>query len=171
MDSAEGTARREIDTSSAYRVSPELPNDEELPTTEAYMTDEGAREREVPVVLDHDIPPDEPIGGGLRLGIDKKGYDEVQPADHDMVRRREAPADVDIYTDFPDRPGGLSPDSPLVGADASAGETPEGHSPNSGAPPASGEGAIATVQTDDARRDFVLAILEAHGGKVNDGLS
>lgn len=166
MTSAEGVARREVGTSNTSRVTPELPNDEELATTEAYMTggDTGVTEREVPIVLDHDIPPDEPIGGGLRLGIDKKGYDEVQPADHDMVRRSDASADadVDIYTDFPDEPGGLRPDSALVGADAG-----EGHAANSGLPPAQGSGATVSVRADDTQGDFVRGILKAHGGRVN----
>lgn len=166
--SAEGASRQEIGTSNTYRVSRELPNDEDLPTTEAYMTDDSAGQREVPVVIDHDIPPDEPMGGGLRLGINKTGYDEVEPAGHDMVRRvdADADADVDIYTDFPDQPGGLSPDSPLAGAEASQRGSAEGHSPNSGLPPARGEGATVSVSTDDAQRDFVSAILEAHGGNI-----
>jgi hypothetical protein len=169
LDSAEGASRQEIGTSNTYRVSPELPNDEDLPSTQAYMTDDSAGQWEVPVVIDHDIPPDEPMGGGLRLGINKTGYDEVEPAEHDMVRRvdADADADVDIYTDFPDQPGGLSPDAPLAGAEGSQGGSAEGHSPNSGLPPARGEGATVSVSTDDAQRDFVSAILEAHGGNIS----
>jgi hypothetical protein len=138
-DSAEGIARREIGTSDVERVSPELPNDEDLPTTEAYMTGRGATAQEYPVA-----------------------------SDSDMVRRVEAPADVDIYTDFPNAPGGLSPDSTLVGSEASEGATADGHSPNSGEPPAKGKGAAVTISTDDAGRDFVRPVLEAHGGFSRD---
>ncbi len=174
MIAADGIARQEMGTSGTYRVSQELPNDEDLSTTEAYMVGEGAMGSDVPVVLDPDIPPDEPLGGGLRLGIRKTGYDEVEPADQDMVRRNDASedADEDIYTDFPDQPGGLNPDSPEAreGAaqESGTGErgTLEGHSANSGLPPARGEGATVTISVDDTQRDFVQAILEAHGGKI-----
>jgi hypothetical protein len=85
-----------------YSVSRELPNDEDLPTTEAQMTGD-----DTPVFFDPEIPPDEPLGGSRRLGLNP---------DSGMVRRSDAStnADVDIYTDFPDNPGGVNPDSPVA---------------------------------------------------------
>jgi hypothetical protein len=92
-----------------YRTSPELPNDEDLSTTQAQMADS-----DTPVILEYDVPPDEPLGGSRQLGLKTDG---------DMVRRNEASADadVDIYTDFPDKPGG-NPESPAA-ADASEAAT------------------------------------------------
>jgi hypothetical protein len=109
---AAGMAREEVrGEGHTYRASSELPNDEDLPTTAAEMT--GS---DVPIVTDWEVPPNEPIGGSDRLGL---------PRDGDMVRRNEADtnADEDIYTDFPDQPGGVSPDSPA--ADAAAANTQE----------------------------------------------
>ncbi|MEO5953153.1 MAG: hypothetical protein ABIQ44_11865 [Chloroflexia bacterium] len=168
MSSSEGVARRELGTSNTVRVSPELPNDEDLPTTEAYMTDSPVSERNVTVLMDPDIPPDEPMGGGLRMGIDKTGYNEVQPAEYDMIRRSDAnaDADVDIYTDFPDQPGGLSPDSPLSGGGDADRGTDEGHSANSGLPPGEGHAATITVTVDDFQWEQVSGILESHGGHL-----
>lgn len=87
-----------------YRASTELPRDEDLPTTEAYMT--GG---DMPVVTSYEVPPNEPLGGSEQLGLTR---------DADMVRRVEAEpnADADIYTDFPDEPGGVNPDSPAAQA-------------------------------------------------------
>src|SRR4051794_11960568 len=70
-----------------YRVSRELPNDEDLPTTEAAMTGQ-------PATLD---------GVGERVGL---------APGSDLVRTPEAEpsADEDIYTDFPNSPGGVNPD-------------------------------------------------------------
>lgn len=168
MSSSEGVARRELGTSTTTRVSPELPNDEDLPTTEAYMTDNPPIEREVTVLMDPDIPPDEPMGGGLRMGIDKTGYNEVHPAEYDLIRRSDAnaDADVDIYTDFPDQPGGLSPDSPLSGGGDADRGTDEGHSANSGLPPGEGKLTTITVSVDDAQWEQVNATLESHGGHL-----
>lgn len=168
FSSAKGIARRELGTSNTTRISPELPNDEDLPTTEAYMTDSPVVERQVTVTFDPDIPPDEPMGGGLRMGIDKRGYNEVEPAEYDMVRRSDADsdADVDIYTDFPDRPGGLNPDSPLSGGGDADRGTDEGHSANSGMPPGAGHGATITVLCDASQFEQVSSILDSHGGHI-----
>ena len=103
------------------------------------------------------------------MGINKTGYDEVQRAEYDMVRRSDASsdADVDIYTDFPDQPGGLSPNSRLSGGGDSGRGTDEGHSANSGLPPAEGHAATITISIEDAEADFVRGILEAHGGHIH----
>jgi len=105
MAGAAGVAREEVgDEGLTYRASTELPNDEDLYTTEAEMTG-----RDVPVVVtSFEVPPDEPLGGSDRLGLSR---------DSDMVRRNEADAnaDMDIYTDFPDEAGGINPDSPMAG--------------------------------------------------------
>ncbi|HYP41474.1 MAG TPA: hypothetical protein VEX13_14030, partial [Chloroflexia bacterium] len=101
---AAGVAREEVgDEGLTYRASTELPNDEDLYTTEAEMTG-----RDVPVVTSFEVPPNEPLGGSDRLGLSR---------DSDLVRRNEADAnaDMDIYTDFPDEAGGINPDSPLAG--------------------------------------------------------
>lgn len=103
LQGAEGVAHEEVQQEGlTYRASYELPNDEDLPTTEAQMTG-----RDLPIVTDWEVPPDEPLGGSDRLGI---------PRDGGMVRRNEAEtnADEDIYTDFPGRPGGVNPDSPTA---------------------------------------------------------
>jgi hypothetical protein len=65
------------------------------------------------VFLDYEVPPDEPLGGSRRLGL--------RP-DSDMVRRNDASpdADVDIYTDFPDRAGGVNPEPPMAAGAAEA---------------------------------------------------
>lgn len=75
---------------STYRASMELPNDEDLLTTEAAMTGSDAGD----------------VSEG-RIGLSR---------DSDMVRRNEAEtnADEDIYSDFPDQPGGVNPDSPIA---------------------------------------------------------
>ena len=99
-----GVGREEIgDEGLTYRVSSELPNHEDLPTTNAYQTG-----RDMPVVTSFEVPPNEPLGGSDRLGLSR---------DAGMVRRNEAEvnADADIYTDFPDQPGGVNPDSPAAG--------------------------------------------------------
>lgn len=96
-----GVDREEVqDEGLTYRVSDELPNDEDLPTTEAAMTDQ-------PVFTDWEVPPDEPLGGSVQLGLTR---------DADKVRRNEAGAnaDEDIYSDFTDKPGGFNPDSPAA---------------------------------------------------------
>ncbi len=99
-----GVAREQIeDEGLAYRAAEELPNDEELPTTDAAMIGSP-----MPVVTDVEVPPDEPLGGSERLGLSR---------DSDEIRRNEAEtnADEDIYTDFPDAPGGINPNSPEAG--------------------------------------------------------
>jgi hypothetical protein len=85
-----------------YSASGELPNDEDLPTTTAQMTGD-----DTPVFLDYEVPPDEPLGGSRRLGLNPES---------DMVRRNDASsnADLDIYTDFPDKPGGVNPSSQVA---------------------------------------------------------
>ncbi len=105
ISGAAGVSREEVqDEVLTYRSAPELPADEELGTTTAHMTD---RPQPRPLVTDYEVPPDEPYGGGTRLGLSR---------DADMVRRNEAQtnADEDIYTDFPDRPGGVNPHSPTA---------------------------------------------------------
>lgn len=109
-----GVAREEIgDEGLTYRASSELPNYEDLPTTEAYMTGDP-----MPVVTSFEVPPNEPLGGSDRLGLAR---------DSDMIRRNEAQtnADADIYTDFPDQPGGVNPDSPAAGRAGQAQEAME----------------------------------------------
>jgi hypothetical protein len=84
-----GIEREEVDEEAlTYRAARELPNDEDLPTTEAQMTGE---------------PPDSDARDGLSR-------------EASMIRRNEADAnaDIDIYTDFPDEPGGVNPDSPAA---------------------------------------------------------
>lgn len=97
-----GVSREDIgDEALAYRVSPELPNDEGLPTSVAAET--GGP-----------MPPPNEAGSATEGGDERVGlWNEA-----DMVRRPEAEtnADIDIYTDFPDKPGGVNPDSP-VGAE------------------------------------------------------
>ncbi len=96
-----GVAREVIgDEGLAYRASSELPNYEDLPTTNAEQIGQ-------PLITDVEVPPDEAYAGGARLGL---------TGDADMVRRNEAEtnADVDIYTDFPDKPGGVNPNSPVA---------------------------------------------------------
>ncbi len=96
-----GVVREEIGNEGlAYRASNELPNYEDLPTTNAEQIGQ-------PLITDVEVPPDEPYAGATRLGL---------AGDSDMVRRNEAQtnANVDIYTDFPDKPGGVNPDSPVA---------------------------------------------------------
>lgn len=96
---AAGVSREETgDESLAYRASPELPNYEDLPTTIGEQIGE-------PVSLATAETATE--GGDARVGLS---------ADSDMVRRNEAEtnADIDIYTDFPDKLGGVNPDSPVA---------------------------------------------------------
>ncbi len=96
-EAAAGASREFIgDEALAYRASPELPNYEDLPTTVAEQTGtplDGS-------VVAGSVSAD---GGGLAR-------------DEDLVRRNEAEtnADIDIYTDFPDKPGGVNPDSHLA---------------------------------------------------------
>ena len=93
-----GVSHEEIrDEGRTYRASYELPNDEDLPTTEADLT--GSK---LPIVTDFEVPPDEPLGGSDRLGLAR---------DTGLIRRNEAEvnADEDIYIDFPDEQGGLKP--------------------------------------------------------------
>jgi hypothetical protein len=107
-----GVAHEDIrDEGLTYRASSELPNDEDLPTTEAEMTG-----RDLPIVTSFEVPPNEPLGGSDRLGLSR---------DSGMVRRNEAEvnADEDIYSDFPDEPGGFNPDSPS--ADRAAADVQE----------------------------------------------
>lgn len=109
-----------------YRASPELPNDEDLPTTEAAMT--GA-----------DMPD---LSGGDEasdLEADRIGLSR----DTDMVRRNEAQtnADEDIYSDFKDEPGGVNPDSPAAERARSDVQAPsEGRSNSGGACRSRGRG-------------------------------
>jgi len=83
----------------AYRASPELPNYEDLPSTVAEQIGDS-------------MPSPADAGGATAGGSDRVGLS----ADDDMVRRNEAEtnADVDIYSDFPDKPGGVNPDSPVA---------------------------------------------------------
>jgi hypothetical protein len=86
---AAGIAREEVgEETLTYRASDELPNDEDLPTTESQMTGSA---------------PDVNARDGLTR-------------EADMVRRNDAGsnADIDIYTDFPGEPGGVNPDSPAA---------------------------------------------------------
>ena len=91
----------------AYRASDELPNDEDLPVTNTEVTGDTQPNAPTPLVTDYEVPPDEPYGGADRLGL---------TPDRDKVRRNEAQtnADEDIYTDFPGRPGGINPESPVA---------------------------------------------------------
>jgi hypothetical protein len=94
---AAGASREVIgDKALAYRASPELPNYEDLPTTVAEQTGTPLDDVSVAGSVSAD-------GGGLAR-------------DEDLVRRNEAEtnADIDIYTDFPDKPGGVNPDSPVA---------------------------------------------------------
>jgi hypothetical protein len=67
-----------------YRATPELPNHEDLPVTEAQVSGRS----------------DDP---------------SASPGEA-LVRRTEAQAaaDADIYTDFPEEPGGINPESPAA---------------------------------------------------------
>lgn len=106
---AAGVAHEDVGQEAlTYRASEELPNDEDLPTTEAQMTG-----RQMPIVTDYEVPPDEPLGGSERLGLSR---------DSDMVRTNDAEtnADEDIYTDFPDRPGGINPEFSAAASRAGA---------------------------------------------------
>lgn len=94
---AAGVNREVItDEALAYRASPELPNYEDLPTTVAEQTGTPLEADAVAGSVSQD-------GSGLA-------------ADADLVRRNEAEtnADLDIYTDFPDEPGGVNPESPVA---------------------------------------------------------
>ena len=129
---AAGVAREELaEEGITYRASTELPNDEELPTTEADMT--GRDTSDMPIVTDYEVPPNEPLGGSDRLGL---------PRDGDMVRRNEAEtnADEDIYTDFPDQPGGVDPDSPAAESAGSDVQTSSEHNSNVAGNVAAGAG-------------------------------
>jgi TM2 domain-containing membrane protein YozV len=126
---APGMAREEVSGEGlTYRASPELPNDEELPTTAVEMTG-----NDMPIVTDWEVPPNEPLGGSDRLGL---------PRDDDKVRRNEAEtnADEDIYTDFPDQPGGVSPDSPAAESVAANIQESSGRRTNVGSNAAAGAG-------------------------------
>src|SRR5439155_16749289 len=65
------------------------------------------RDQPKPLITDYEVPPDEPYGGAEQLGLNRNA---------DKVRRNEAQtnADEDIYTDFPDQPGGVNPSSPAA---------------------------------------------------------
>ena len=94
---AAGASREVIgDEALAYRASPELPNYEDLPSTIAEQTG---------TPLDADAVAGSVSQDGAGLARDE-----------DLVRRNEADtnADIDIYTDFPDKPGGLNPESPIA---------------------------------------------------------
>ena len=94
---AAGASREVIgDEALAYRASPELPNYEDLPTTVAEQTGTP-------------IDPDAVAGS---VSLDGGGL----ARDEGLVRRNEAEtnADIDIYTDFPDKPGGVNPASPIA---------------------------------------------------------
>jgi hypothetical protein len=82
-----------------YTASRELPNDEDLPTTLAQMTGKDPLATSQAEAL-----AGEPTSAVAVLG----------PAD--IVRRNDASADadLDIYTDFPDKPGGINPASPAA---------------------------------------------------------
>lgn len=97
LEVAAGASREVIgDEALAYRASPELPNYEDLPSTVAEQTG---------TPLDADA-----VAGSVSM--DGAGL----ARDEDLVRRNEADtnADIDIYTDFPDEPGGLNPESPIA---------------------------------------------------------
>ncbi|HKP52299.1 MAG TPA: hypothetical protein VJ183_06570 [Chloroflexia bacterium] len=134
---AAGVMREELaEEGLTYRASTELPNDEELPTTEAAMT--GRDASDMPIVTDYEVPPDEPLGGSERLGLSRYS---------DMVRRNEAEinADEDIYTDFPDQPDGVDPDSPAAESAGSDLQASSEHHSNvaGGAVAGAGIGAVA----------------------------
>jgi len=96
-----GVSHEEVgDEGLAYRASPELPNYEDLPTTVAEQIGDT-----MPSPSDAAMATE---GGSSREGLS---------SEDDMVRRNEAEtnADQDIYTDFPDKPGGVNPDSPVAG--------------------------------------------------------
>ncbi|HEX8219375.1 MAG TPA: hypothetical protein VF914_09195 [Chloroflexia bacterium] len=97
LEVAAGASREVIgDEALAYRASPELPNYEDLPSTIAEQTG---------TPLDADAVAGSVSQDGAGLARDE-----------DLVRRNEADtnADIDIYTDFPDKPGGLNPESPIA---------------------------------------------------------
>lgn len=115
---AAGVAHETIgDEGLAYRASSELPNYEDLPTTEAYMTGQPLPAPNGDVEASGEA--------GERLGLS---------GDSDLVRRNEAQtnATLDIYTDFPDQPGGVNPDSPV--ADEQASTVQESTEGRTGAP-------------------------------------
>ena len=94
---AAGVSREVIgDEALAYRASPELPNYEDLPTTIAEQTG---------------TPLDGSVVAGS-VSVDGAGL----ARDEGLVRRNEAEtnANIDIYTDFPDEPGGVNPESPIA---------------------------------------------------------
>jgi hypothetical protein len=97
-----------------YRATPELPNYEDLPSTDAQVMGDD------PVVAAAEgTSRSEPYGGDARMGLSR---------DEDLVRRMDAhtAADEDIYTDFPDKPGGINPESPAApAADADVMESKE----------------------------------------------
>lgn len=131
---ATGVAREEVRGEGlTSRTSSNLPNDEDLPTTEAETT--GG---DMPIVTDWEVPPNEPLGGSDRLGL---------PRDGDMVRRDEAEtnADEDSYTDFSGQPGGSNSVSPADGSRPSGIQEPSvGHtSVASNAMAGAGIGAVA----------------------------
>jgi len=98
-----GVAREDVgEEGITHNASQELPNDEDLSTTTAQMTGNA-----MPVFVEYEVLPDEPSDGSLRSGLN---------AASDMVRRNDASsnADIDIYTDFPDKPGGVNPSSPAA---------------------------------------------------------
>lgn len=100
-----GVSHEDIgDEALAYRASSELPNDEDLPTTVDQMTETYDTGSTV-------LSGNSDDAGNGNLGL---------TPDRDMVRRNEAEtnADEDIYTDFPNEPGGINPASPI--ADRSA---------------------------------------------------
>lgn len=111
---ASGVAHEDVEREGiTSRASNELPNWEDLPTTNAQMIGEDTL-----TALDDAGPPDdEPY-----LDVDRMGLSR----DSGMIRRVEAQsnADEDIYTDFPDQPGGLNPDSPAAGKAAAQVQEP-----------------------------------------------
>ena len=101
-----GVAREEVrEEGLTYRPTAELPNDEDLPTTSADMTGRSAVTPSA--VTDFEAPPDQLSGGVEGFGLSR---------DAGMVRKNEGDpnADEDIYSDFPDQPGGINPISPAA---------------------------------------------------------
>jgi hypothetical protein len=80
--------------------SGERPAQEGMPPTEAEPVG-----RPMPVFIDVDVPPDEPLGGSDLLGLTR---------DEDEARHKEVYPNADdyVYSDFPDEPVSLNPEYP-----------------------------------------------------------
>src|SRR5215212_7177737 len=79
-----------------------ISRDQDLPDGEAEI-----ERQQQPVVIDFEVPPDEPLGGSERLGLTR---------DDHTVSPDEAPTDpsAGVYTDFPDEAVDLNPEFPPV---------------------------------------------------------